>query len=66
MKTIVQASASADAAVSSSLVKDATVATSGVIGEKRAVRASNDSGQDAAISAVDAMAICMANSAIGG
>ena len=33
---------------------------------ERTQRASNDPAQDAPISAVDAMALCMASSAIGG
>ena len=66
MKRILEKSASTDTAAVSALIPDAALPTSGVVDAHRATRASNDANRDAPISAIDALAACMADSTFGG
>jgi hypothetical protein len=53
-------------AIAAHELSELDVTTGRVVVDARARRASNDATADAPISAVDAMALCMATSAIGG
>lgn len=63
---VASASVATASVATASVATELAIATSGPIDAGHAVPASNDTGQDTAIKAADAIAICMANSTFGG